>query len=381
MKVKERNIQARWIALLAASAIALYLCWLMLQPFLGVLIWAAVLVVVFYPVHRRLVARTNRPATSALLSSLMVIVAILAPLTLITFALFNQLAGLTQNLQGNIQSLLDPNSPVTGRALQWLGQYVNVEQMFSPEFIAERIKAMSGAIAGRTLGFVGGVLGAIVQIFFIIFTMYYLFRDGDRIVGALPDVMPLERSQSEEIFARTREVIAASVYGVLVIAVIQGALGGLAFWALGLPSALVWAVVMTFLSMIPMAGSFVVWVPAAIYLALTGHWPKAIILAVWGSVVIGTVDNFLRPKLVGERTKLHELLIFFSVLGGLSVFGVLGIVLGPVVVAVTLALLDVFRRIDRPVEESIRKPTLAEEVDSIDSHSQTEKVDAEVRSS
>jgi predicted PurR-regulated permease PerM len=379
--MKERNIQARWIALLAASAIALYLCWLMLQPFLGVLVWAAVLVVVFYPVHKRLVARTNRPATSALLSSLLVIVAILAPLSLITFALVNQLSGLTQNLQGNIQSLLDPNSPITGRALQWLGQYVNVEQMFSPEFIAERLRAMGGAIAGRTLGFVGGVLGAVVQIFFIIFTMYYLFRDGDRIVNALPNVMPLERSQSEEILARTREVIAASVYGVLVIAVIQGMLGGLAFWVLGIPSAIVWAVVMTFLSMIPMAGSFLVWVPAAIYLAATGHWSKAIILAVWGSLVIGTVDNFLRPKLVGERTRLHELLIFFSVLGGLSVFGVLGIVLGPVVVAVTLALLDVFRRIDRPVEDGMRKPTLAEEVDALDAHPPPEKVETEVRSS
>jgi predicted PurR-regulated permease PerM len=365
--MREQKIQARWIALLAASAIALYLCWLMLQPFLGVLIWAAVLVVVFYPVHRRLVVYTNRPATSALLSSLLVIVAILAPLALITFALFNQLSGLTQNLPANLSSLLDPNSPITGRALGWLRQYVDVDQMLSQEFIAERVKAMSGTIAGQTLGLVGGVLGVIVQIFFIIFTMYYLFRDGDRIVKALPDMLPLERSQSEEIMGRTREVIAASVYGVLVIAVIQGALGGLAFWALGLPSPLVWAVVMTFLSLIPMAGSFVVWVPAAIYLALTGHWTKAIILAAWGSLVIGTVDNFLRPKLVGERTKLHELLIFFSVLGGLSVFGVLGIVLGPVVAAVTLALLDVFRRIDRPVEETQHEPTLVEETAAPDS--------------
>ncbi|MGB7922285.1 MAG: AI-2E family transporter [Pyrinomonadaceae bacterium] len=369
--MREQKIQARWIALLAASAIALYLCWLMLQPFLGVLIWAAVLVVVFYPVHRRLVERTKRPATSALLSSLMVIVAILAPLTLITLALFNQLSGLTQNLPANLSSLLDPNSPITGRALGWLRQYVDVDQMLSQEAIAERVKAMSGTIAGRTLGFVGGVLGAVVQIFFIIFTMYYLFRDGDRIVGALPDVMPLERSQSEEIMARTREVIAASVYGVLVIALIQGALGGVAFWALGVPSPLVWAVVMTFLSMIPMAGSFIVWVPAVIYLGMTGHWAKAIMLFLWGSLVIGTVDNFLRPKLVGERTRLHELIIFFAVLGGLQVFGVLGIVLGPVVVAVTLALLDVFRRIDRPVAETRHQPTLAEETAAPDSHALT----------
>jgi predicted PurR-regulated permease PerM len=369
--MREGKIQARWIALLAASAIALYLCWLMLQPFLGVLIWAAVLVIVFHPVHKRLVARTHRPATSALISSLLVIVTILGPITLITVAVANQLKGLVDNIQAGLPALLDPNSPTTGPMIRWLGQYVNVEQMLSPEFIVERLKAMSGTIAGSTLGFIGGIVGAVVQIFFIIFTMYYLFRDGDRIVGALPDVLPLERKQSEEIFARTRDVIAASVYGVLVIAIVQGTLGGLMFWILGLPSTIVWAVVMTFLSMIPMLGSFLVWVPAAIYLAATGHWTKAVILVAWGIIAIGTIDNLLRPKLVGEKTRLHELLIFFSVLGGLHVFGVMGIVLGPVVLAITLALLDVFRRLDRPVEETRREPTLAEEVGSPDPHTQT----------
>jgi predicted PurR-regulated permease PerM len=377
MKMREGKIQARWIALLAASAIALYLCWLMLQPFLGVLVWATMLVIVFYPVHRRLVARTNRPATSALLSSLLVILTILAPVTLITVAVVNELSGLVQSLQVSLPSLLEPDSPTTGPMIRWLGQYVNVEQMLSKEFIIERLTAMRGAIAQRTLGVVGGVVGAVVQIFFIIFTMYYLFRDGNRIVGALPEVLPLERTQSEEIFARTREVIAASVYGVLVIAVVQGALGGLMFWILGVPSAIVWAVVMTFLSMIPMLGSFLVWVPAAIFLAATGHWTKAIILTIWGALVIGTVDNFLRPKLVGEKTRLHELLIFFSVLGGLQVFGVMGIVLGPVVVAITLAVVDVFKRIDRPLEETQREPTLTEEMAPRDSHSQAESIDDE----
>ena len=160
--------------------------------------------------------------------------------------------------------------------------------------------------------------------------------------------------------ARTRDVISASVNGVLVIPAIQGALGALAFFALGVPSALVWGVVMTFLSLIPMAGAFIVWVPAALFLVATGHLTKAIILAAWGALVIGTVDNFLRPKLVGEKTKLHELFIFFSVIGGLKVFGVLGIVLGPVVLAVTLALLDVFRQVEQTEEETQREPTLVE---------------------
>jgi predicted PurR-regulated permease PerM len=357
----QRKNQARWIALMLATGIALYLCWKMLQPFVEVLAWAIVLVIAFYPIHRRLLARTKRPGTSALLSTLLVVVTILLPVTLIIFALVNEISGFAENLKANVSALLDPNSPVTGRFLNWLGQYVNVEQWRSQDFLAERLKGLGGVLAGRTLGFVGGVVGVIIEIFFVIFTMYYLFRDGHKIVNALPDVLPLERAQSERIFARTREVISASLYGVLVIASIQGALGGLMFWILGLPSPLVWAVVMTLLAMIPMAGAFIVWVPAALFLGLSGHWGKAIILTIWGTLVIGTIDNFLRPKLVGEKTKLHELFIFFSVLGGLKVFGILGIVLGPVVLAITLALLDVFRQVEKTDEETSQQPTLLEQ--------------------
>ncbi|HEX8634027.1 MAG TPA: AI-2E family transporter [Pyrinomonadaceae bacterium] len=344
----ERRIQPRWIALLAATAAGLYLCWLMILPFINVLAWAAVLVVVFYPVHRRLVARTNRPATSALISCLLVIFVILIPLSLVTLALVREFSGAAQGLQNQLSAYLDPNSAVAGRILGWLGNYIDIEQLRNPQSIQDHLQQVLGTVAQRTLGLVGGALGVVVQIFFIIFTMYYLFRDGAKIVNALPDVLPLERAQSEEIFTRTKDVISASVNGVLVIAAIQGALGAIAFFALGVPSALVWGVVMTFLSLIPMAGAFIVWVPAAIFLAVTGHWVKAGLLVAWGALVIGTADNFLRPKLVGERTKLHELFIFFSVLGGLNVFGVLGLVLGPVVLAITLALLDVMRHADRP---------------------------------
>jgi len=361
MMITERRLQARWIALVAATIIVLYLSWLMLQPFIEVLAWAAVLVIVFYPLHKRLVERTKRPGWSALLSTLVVILTILIPLALITAAIVNEVAGATQNLQSNVEAFLDPNSPTTGRLWRWLGQYVDIERLRSQEFIVERLRNLSGQIAGRTLNVATGLLGIIVEIFFVIFTMYYLFRDGERIRGALRDALPLEASQSHEIFLRTRDVISASVYGVLVIAAIQGALGGLAFWFLGLPSPLVWGVVMMFMSLIPVLGSFIVWIPAAIYLLATGEIWQGVVLIVWGALVIGSVDNFLRPKLVGEKTRLHELLIFFSVLGGLQVFGVLGLVLGPVVVAVALALLDVFRQAERTPRQSLQEPSLVEE--------------------
>jgi predicted PurR-regulated permease PerM len=354
------------VGLVAATFIALYLCWAMLQPFIEVLLWAVVLVIVFMPVHRRVRARVGSPGWSAMLSCLLVVVVILVPLTLVTLAIVREMTHIAQALQptqgdAGAVRLLDPNSPYVGRALNWIGQYVDLEQFNSQEFIAERLKSLGGAIAGRTLGFVGGAVGFVVEIFFVIFTMYYFFRDGERMRGAIHDLLPLDDRRAHEIIDRTQEVISASVYGVLVIALIQGALGGLAFWALGLPSPLLWGVVMVFLSMIPMAGAFVVWVPAAIFLALTGHWGKAIVLTVWGALVIGSIDNFLRPKLVGEKTRLHELIIFFSVLGGLQVFGVIGLVLGPVIVAITIALLDVLRQADSSPRAGQDEDTLLED--------------------
>lgn len=371
----KRQNQARWIALLAAVAFAVYLCWLMVQPFLGVLAWAAVLVTLFYPVHRRLVERTGRPAVSAAISCALVILVILVPLSFITLAVGREFSGAAKNLQGFAASLLDPNNATVGRVLGWAERYVDTGHLRDPETIRQYLEGMSGSIAQRTVRLAGGALGAVVQIFFILFTMYYLFRDGAGIVRGLPAVLPLETAQSEEILTRTKDVIGASVYGVLVIAAIQGALGGLAFFMLGLPSPIVWGVAMAFFSLIPMAGSFIVWVPAAVYLAATGQWWKAGFLAFWGAIVIGMVDNFLRPKLVGEKTKLHELFIFFSVLGGLQVFGVLGLVLGPVVLAITLALFDVVRHADKPASATLRGETLIEKAATRDDDDETRGLD------
>ena len=337
----------RWWLLLFVTAISLYLCWRMIQPFLGVVAWATVLVIVFYPVHKRLSQRIKRPSLTALVSCVLVILIILVPVALITLAVVNELAGAVQSLQAAVNYVLDPNSRLAGPVLNFLSRFVDINQLRSEEFLLARLKGVSGQIAGQTLGFLGGLASFFIQMFFVVFTMYYFFKDGENISRTIRDSLPLEREQADGIISRTREVIDASVYGVLSIAIIQGILGGLAFWVLGLPSAIIWGVVMTFLSMVPMLGAFLVWVPGAIYLALTGHWAKAVMLAVWGTLVIGMVDNFLRPKLVGSRTRLHELLIFFAVLGGLNVFGVLGVVLGPVVVAITLALVDVYRTAGR----------------------------------
>jgi predicted PurR-regulated permease PerM len=350
----------RTLALMVALTVALYICWSMVQPFLNVLLWALVLAVLFMPVHRRLRRRIGSSTASAAVSTVLVIVTILAPVTFITVAVVGELGRIAGSVQtGDLQRALE-SSPAAQRVIAWVSPYVDVQELQAPEQMLERLQAWSGTLANRTLGVVGGVLAAVVQTILVVFTLFYLFRDADAIREATFDIVPLDREQAREVIDRTRDVITASVFGVIVISAIQGLLGGLVFGALGLPSALLWGVVMFFLSMIPMAGAFLVWAPAAAFLAFTGAWTKAAFLVAWGVLVVSSIDNFLSPRIVGKRARLHELLIFFSVLGGVQVFGVLGLVLGPVSVALTLALLDVVRQANRPPSQTSREESVIE---------------------
>ncbi|MCS7032910.1 MAG: AI-2E family transporter [Phycisphaerae bacterium] len=341
-----RRLSGNWVALLVFTGIALYLSWLIIAPFINVIVWAGVLAVVSYPMYCRWRDRGRGPALSAAITTLFVVLVILIPLLIVGGMLVRQLPQAISSAQDGLQRLLDPESWL----FRFAGNYVDLEQWTAQlrdrEWVAERVKAFSAMVAAKTPGIVGGLLNAVVQIFFVLFTLYYLLKDADRIVPAIRDALPLEPEQADAVFVRAREIISASLHGVLVIAAIQGALGGIMFWLLGIPSAVLWGVVMFLLSMIPMAGAALVWLPAAVYLLASGHPVKAVVLGAWGAGVIGMIDNLLRPKLVGERTRLHELVVFFSVLGGLQVFGVLGLVVGPVVVAIGLSLLEVFRRVE-----------------------------------
>jgi len=344
--VNDQINQARWLAVLVATGIGLYLCWLMLRPFIGVLEWAIVLVIILYPVHVRLTHRIKSRSWSALLSCLLVLLVVVLPLILLTAAVAEELAKVIPNMPSQISQLLNSQSSVFGRVTEWLQTRLGIDTLRTQEFLVEQLKRTSGFLLGLSWDLLGNIVTGIVKSFFVLFTMYYLFRDGDEIVRRLPSALPLSIEQGEAIIARIKEVVSASVYGVVTIAALQGLLGGIAFWILGIPSPILWAVLMTFLCMIPLAGSFLVWLPLSIYLMATGHWTKAVLLILWGALVVSTVDNFLRPKLLRNQTRLHELFVFFSVLGGISVFGLLGIVLGPVVLAITIGLLQTFRRPD-----------------------------------
>jgi predicted PurR-regulated permease PerM len=338
------KILLRWATLLAATAIALYLCWQILRPFAGVIAWSVILVITFYPLHRRLVRSTGRPSLSALISAVFVALIILIPVVILTGLAVREFLDLKEALQAKFKDGLDPNDiPLVRQVMDWLGRYLSLDTTKIAESIRQHSSELAQMAARFSLAFAGNLSSLVVSFVFTIFSMFFLFRNGRQIVSKIPDLLPLERSQSEGLILRIRDVINGSIYGVLVIALIQGGLGGVIFGILAVPSPVLWGLVMSVASMIPLLGAASVWAPGAIYLLVTGNWMKAVILAAFGGIVISSVDNFLRPKLVGERVRLDELVMFFSVLGGLKLFGVLGIIAGPVVFAVAGSLLTTLR--------------------------------------
>ncbi|MBS2037405.1 AI-2E family transporter [bacterium] len=345
-------MNSRWFLLLGLTAVMLQLCWKILTPFLSILLWASVLVMVFYPVYTRILHKLKgRSTLAAILSTLLVLATIILPMVAVTGMVVAELESTARDIQAEIPRHLERLPEI----LELVYRYTGMTQDELKKAVQTGARTGSQTLLGGLLSLVGGAVGFLVNLGFVSFTMFYLFIDGEKAVLSLRDWLPLERSQSHALLIRAGEIISASVYGVIVLAVIQGSLGGLMFWWLGLPSPLLWGVVMVLFATIPMLGTFVIWVPAAIYLAANGFYIKAVILTLWGSIVIGMSDNLLRPTLVGKKAKMHDLMIFFAVLGGLKAFGVLGILMGPVVLAVSLTLLEAFRRADpmRAPESSI----------------------------
>ncbi|MBS2040096.1 AI-2E family transporter [bacterium] len=344
---------AKWILLVAMLAGVLYLCGKVLLPFLSVLLWAGVFAVLFQPTYQRVLARTPQSRSlAAAYTTALVFFVIILPILGMGLAVSSEAQDVLRHGPARLLDWVQHPDPryahSVQRGLQFLQQRVGVSEEQVREQIQQLASHLSSILVEGTMNVVGGLIEFVVALAMILFTLYYCFRDGERMVALLADWIPLEHSRSQALLRRIAELIHASVYGVVVLAMIQGALGGLAFWALGLPSPLLWTLIMAMLATIPMLGTFVVWIPAAIYLALQGSLASALGLCLWGTLVVGTSDNFLRPALVGQRTQMHELLIFFSVLGGLDAFGILGILMGPVLMALATALLSAFRATDYP---------------------------------
>ena len=319
----------------------------LVQPFLMPVFWAVVLAIVFAPVDEWLRRRLpEREALVATLTTLLITLTVLVPLVLIALAVVDQAGGLIERFNSGE---LDPNI-VTNYVEQQLPRVREFAEGYGIEFsqIRERV---NGAIAtgGQRLVNAGlaigqNFLGIAVDFFLMLYLLWFFLKDGREIVQSAVDSVPLGDRDEWELITRFAIVSRATLKGTMIVATVQGTLGGLLFWAIGIDGALFWGVIMTLLSLLPVGGSGIVWVPAAIIMAVQGNWTDAIIIVAFGVLAIGLVDNLLRPLLVGRDTKMPDYLVLIATLGGIASFGLAGFVLGPVIAALFLTVWEMMRR-------------------------------------
>ncbi len=331
----------RWVALLAVTALTIYLSWKVLEPFVEVLVLGISLAVIFQPVHKWFVRKTRRPVLAAFLSTVFTLIVLVVPFTFVSITMVGEVPAAAAEVRGAILDVQEKWNAESGNWLADLRDRWELSKVLTKEKVSEMTDTVSKFIVNNAFSVVGGIMGFLLNFIFLLFVLFFLFRDGQKLGERTAGFIPLPHEQTMKLFRRLEEVLGGCVYGVLMVAAIQGLLGGLTFWALGLKSPVTWGLVMTLLCTLPIVGAWLVWLPAAVYLAIHGDYTKAIILAVVGQFLISSIDGVLRPILVGQRAKLHELVIFFSVLGGLKYFGLLGILLGPIVMSLAYGLITV----------------------------------------
>jgi predicted PurR-regulated permease PerM len=344
----ERKQAATVVFLLVLAAIALYFCFVITRPFLSPIFLAIMLAIVFYPLHTHILTRLQRPNVASLLSTILVLLAFLAPAIGLGIIISRETSALYHSLDERSAAQGGWNPYVMhaiDRALGWAGKYIDLSQLDLRGTILRWLEQISRYLLSWGAHVISNFVGFLADAVITLFTLFFLFREGASTKNHAASVLPLTRDQVERLFTGISNSIVANVYGVIAVGASQGALAGLSFWVLGLPSPVLWGVVTALFSLIPFIGSAAVWGPAVIVLAVSGHWIKALILLGLGAGVIGQVDSLVRPWVISERAKLNTLLVFFALLGGVKAFGVMGLFIGPVALSFTLVVLEMLREV------------------------------------
>ena len=328
----------------------------MIRGFLVTILTAAIFTGLSYPMYQWLLRRFGgRRGLAAIVSLLLLLALVIAPLLAVLGAGANEALQMTETIRPRLEQLVDRPGEFE-RRLQALPGYERIAPYRT------QILAKAGELAGSTSAFLFSALSAttratavfIFHFFVLLYTMYYFLTGGPALLRSALAFLPLTESDKQRMLGKFVSVTRATLKGSIFIGVAQGVLGGLAFWAVGLDGAILWGTLITLLSIIPGVGAALVWVPAAIILVASGEVWRGIALALFCALVVGSVDNVLRPRLVGQDTKMHELLIFFSTLGGLVLFGAMGFILGPILAALFVTVWEMFGTAFRT---SIAEPT------------------------
>ncbi|MBO9378739.1 AI-2E family transporter [Sphingomonas histidinilytica] len=329
-------------------AVSLAFAWVV-QPLFGAILWGVIASILFAPLNDRLLlAMPRRNNLAALLTLLAIMAMVILPAILLSAFLLQELAGVYARMQSGD---VDPGAyflQFQERLPRWLKSLLTGLGLTDFEAVRARLTAGIAAsfqtLTARALSIGQSAFGFVIGLGVMLYLSFFLLRDGKQVAARVEAAIPLDPEQRAALFAKFTAVIRATIKGSLVVAVIQGAIGGIVFWILGIHSALLWGVLMAFLSLLPAIGTGIVWVPVAVYLLVTGAVWEGIILILCGLFIIGLVDNLLRPILVGRDARMPDYVVLISTLGGLEVLGFNGLVIGPVTAALFIAAWDIFAR-------------------------------------
>ncbi len=328
--------RVRAIALALLAAVGIYLCYRLAQPCIPSLVWAGALALIFTPLQRWFEAKVRRPSLAAAFSLIMIGLLVVVPATWFAQKIADQATSVPDRIHKQIAAgkwhMNGEHHPQLAHIVSWVEREVNSPENASKA--AAWLKAMLSRLVKESAM-------AAVQVSLTLYFLFYFLRDRVRVVQAIRSFLPLSDGETNTLFCRVNDTIHAILRGMLALSALQGLLGGLMFWALGLPVPWFWALVAAVFAFVPVIDTFVLWLPAAVYLGLEGRWVEALVVAALGSLLVRALENFLYPVLVKDRLKVPSESIFVSLVGGLVLFGWTGLVLGPVILTTTSALMGI----------------------------------------
>jgi predicted PurR-regulated permease PerM len=330
-----------WLIVVASLAFA----WV-LSAMYGAILWAVVTAILFSPMQKHLSRVLRRPNIAAVLTLLTVIVIVILPLTVLITSLVAEATAVYDRIQSGEVSFGAYLQRILDSMPSWSHQFLDRLGVSDLRGVKDKLSAglseASKVVVVQAVQIGQNTFSFLVNLLVMLYLLFFLLRDGDEIYQRIRDAIPLRTDHKRALFQKFAVVIRATVKGNLVVAILQGGLGGLIFWILGIQAPLLWAALMTVLSLLPAVGAAVIWFPVAIYLMAIGEVGKGIGLLLFGVLVISLVDNLVRPALVGKDTKMPDYLVLISTLGGLAVFGLNGFVLGPVIAAIFISVWNIF---------------------------------------
>ena len=347
---------------IAVVALLGYALFFIFHPFFGPIVWALLISFLLFPLNRRARAAVGgRKALAAILLTLAVTLGVVVPAAIGMVAFSRQALELGQQLSAlanryKIDGVEDiANLPVVGTAMSWLQNRFSVDGEQVQGWLGQAAQVAVQFLLARSRDVVFGAVGFFGNLVLMLFVLFFCFRDGDLMAARVKALIPLEDGRKNRLDRHLQSVMRAVVYGTVVTALVQGLLIGIGLWITGISSPVVFGTLAAVASFVPFVGTGIVWVPAVIYLYAQGVLWKTVFLAVWCAVVVGSADNVLRPMLVSGKAKMGTLTVFFGVLGGLAAFGMIGLFVGPVVLALALALIE-FAEEERP-EKTLPPPS------------------------